>query len=374
MVDSNEVARKTSKIWFAQMLRGVAALLVVYRHLFETYWFSQDFNGSLLKNKNFSFNYHLTENWFLKFATYTWENFKFAWGTIGVGLFFIISGFVISFSISKRNSIDFLINRILRIYPVLIFVILLDIVFLYIYNNFILANNSYNPDWMNMLYNMSLILRVLNNSEFVDPVLWTLEVELFFYVIISVLGSKNICQIKYILFFYMCIFLLTVFLYEIKFSEKNVLNNIMLFIKNSLPHISMMFLGVFFYNLYKKNFKIIQIFPILLIIVAQYIVIYSMDENFIVYISSYIIALLIWCIAYYYQNNLKYNTLLNFFANISYSLYLSHQVIGYIFITVLLTYLNEYYSSIITFFISLFVAYIVYIISEKRAIYWSKNF
>lgn len=374
MVNSNEVARKTSKIWFAQMLRGVAALLVVYRHLFETYWFSQDFNGSLLKNKNFSFNYHLAENWFLKFATYTWENFKFAWGTIGVGLFFIISGFVISFSISKRNSIDFLINRILRIYPVLIFVILLDIVFLYIYNNFILANNSYNPDWMNMLYNMSLILRVLNNSEFVDPVLWTLEVELFFYVIISVLRSKNICQIKYILFFYMCIFLLTVFLYEIKFSEKNVLNNIMLFIKNSLPHISMMFLGVFFYNLYKKNFKIIQIFPILLIIVAQYIVIYSMDENFIVYISSYIIALLIWCIAYYYQNNLKYNTLLNFFANISYSLYLSHQVIGYIFITVLLTYLNEYYSSIITFFISLFVAYIVYIISEKRAIYWSKNF
>ena len=333
------------------MLRGIAALLVVYRHLFETYWFNKEFNGNLIGDKNFEFIHHLSENIFVQFASYTWKHFRSSWGTIGVGLFFLISGFVISFSISKRDSAHFILNRILRIYPVVFFVLLLDIIYLYSYNYIYQENHLYSIPWKDCFFNATLILRFLNNSPFIDPVLWTLEVELLFYIIVSCLTKLHIQNPKTFLAIYIFILVLSLILPLASTKNNLYINNILLFIQNSLPHLSMMFIGVYFYNLYTKNWRLnikyISIF--LSIIVIQYAYKYYYDKNFIVYISSYSIALLIWCFTYNFRDQLKHYSILNFFASISYSLYLNHQLLGYILITLFLKQFNEYISSLLSF-------------------------
>ena len=58
------------------------------------------------------------------------SNFPFSHGWLGVELFFIVSGFVITYSLYKTNKlINFFKFRIIRIYPVLI--LLLPIVYLF---------------------------------------------------------------------------------------------------------------------------------------------------------------------------------------------------------------------------------------------------
>ena len=373
-IKENERGKMTNKIWFANMLRGFAALLVVYRHLFETYWLNKEFNGNLIGDKNFTYPNHLSDNIFVKFASFTWESFHLSWGTIGVGLFFLISGFVISFSISKRTPFNFAINRILRIYPVVFIAIFLDIVVLYLYNYFYLDNHLYTVDLKNAFFNATLILRILNNSVFLDPVLWTLEIEFFFYIVVCITKSK-IQNYKAFLYIFYIILILTFLLPLIK-NNNFYLSNVLLFIKNSLPHISLMFIGVYFYNLYIKNWnfnlRFILIFSSLIVI--QYTYNLYLGTIFSFHISSYFISLLIWMGIYILQNKLHYNRILNFFASISYSLYLSHQLFGYILITILLKWFNSYYSSFLSFLACIILGGGIWLFIERQSIKWSKKF
>lgn len=360
-----------SKIWFANMLRGIAALLVVYRHIFECYWFDAGYNSKLLNDPQFHFPPITTENIFIKFASYTWENFRFAWGTVGVGLFFIISGFVISFSISKRNPLNFLMNRILRIYPVIFFVLFLDLIWLYVYNKIFIHNELFSLDWLNYFYNSSIFLRVIFKSPYIDPVLWTLEIELFFYIIMAFLTQSRISNIKWYLLLYLIILVSTIFLYNL-----HDINNLLYFIKSALPHLSMMLIGVFFYNYYTQHWKldIRYIGTVLSLIVIQYLYIYYKDKSFIVYISSYSIALFIWLLFYIFHKKLYYSRVLDFFASISYPLYLSHQVFSYICLTLLLKFFEPYFASVVTFLLTIALAAAISYSVERKSIIWSRKF
>ena len=112
-------------------------------------------------------------------------------GWVGVNLFFIISGFVVSHTLLKSsNAKDFIIKRITRIYPALW--LILPVVFLaqYFIPYSIFKSRS---TLANLVGSMTLVPpSVLNlpnivNFDWLTGVLWSLKVEMVFYVLCSIL-------------------------------------------------------------------------------------------------------------------------------------------------------------------------------------------
>src|SRR5258708_1706141 len=112
-------------------------------------------------------------------------------GTLGVPIFFVISGFVISYSLSRddyaiENYPRFLLKRIVRLHPPYIVTILL-IVGLGMFNWYhrFHADQTFQFNWTGAALNLGYL-----NSAFGYPwlsdVFWALAVELQFYLVIGI--------------------------------------------------------------------------------------------------------------------------------------------------------------------------------------------
>lgn len=95
-----------NKITFANQLRGIAALSVVVTHYFAVFFGMQD----VLAAQTFSPNMHFVPPAWTDYLYFRHFNF----GPFGVAVFFLISGFVIPFSIEKLSPRRFLVARAFR--------------------------------------------------------------------------------------------------------------------------------------------------------------------------------------------------------------------------------------------------------------------
>lgn len=141
------------KLESLQMLRAVAALLVVWAHSIDRFAHHPSFQASF---------YHL-------------QNL----GAVGVDIFFCISGFIMSTVACRSKSVaEFAVKRACRILPILWLLLLYHAVKSYIPFNTFLQN-----------------LLLLPNTEPVISLSWTLIFEWYFYVIlaISLLVDKTRC-------------------------------------------------------------------------------------------------------------------------------------------------------------------------------------
>lgn len=105
----------------------------------------------------------------------------FKYGSYGVQLFFIISGFVILMTATKRGAAHFVISRITRLYPA--FWVCVSLTALAIMWK---GGALFQVDLVQYILNLSMISGFIG-VEMVDGVYWTLLVELKFYALIFVL-------------------------------------------------------------------------------------------------------------------------------------------------------------------------------------------
>jgi len=139
------------------VLRGVAALAVVVFH----------YSG------------HCTR-YFSDFP------FNFTYGKYGVQLFFVISGFVIYFTLDKsKNWRDFAFSRFGRLFPAYWATLALLML-----NDIILNNNVW---WGGYAVNLTMLQKFLGYLD-IDIVFWSLAVELNFYVIMGILFTTRAIQ------------------------------------------------------------------------------------------------------------------------------------------------------------------------------------
>ena len=121
-----------------------------------------------------------------------WIRSVFQNGWIGVEVFFVISGFVITYSLLGSNYRfkdygKFLMKRILRIEPTYFFSIILILILGYL--------SSLNPGFKGKPFEISISLLFQHFGYFVDllgndwfnPVYWTLAIEFHYYLIIGLL-------------------------------------------------------------------------------------------------------------------------------------------------------------------------------------------
>lgn len=157
---------KNDRIWFCDELRGFSAFIVMFSH------FTIGFNSlhGYLFNPNDSID--IFPEWFLKYL--------FVDGALGVAIFFLISGFIIPFSLQKKSSLTFLIARAIRIYPVYIVSAFLTMLLGFIF---------YNWDYRSILLFLKSItlFRDWIGGPAIDGVLWTLEIEVKFYLYMAVM-------------------------------------------------------------------------------------------------------------------------------------------------------------------------------------------
>jgi exopolysaccharide production protein ExoZ len=141
-----------------QLLRAIAVLLVVYVHIIDS---SKKFSSS-------QWDFFYLENW----------------GAIGLDLFFVISGFIMTIIapryIATKNWKDFAFRRILRIVPLY-----------WVLSFFSLGYSVFNgsPVSFDRLIKTILFFPIFD-SRFVFPLIpvgWSLSLEMYFYLIIAIL-------------------------------------------------------------------------------------------------------------------------------------------------------------------------------------------
>lgn len=138
----------------------------------------------------------------------------FRYGYLGVNLFFIISGFVITQSLEKSGTlIEFWTKRIARIWPSLTIIISALFICGHLYK---FDNNSGVDTSLEALFSsLTLIDPRITGSFFsnftsttwVSGVLWSLAVEISFYLLISIIFHKiKFVYSKYIFYIFLFIF------------------------------------------------------------------------------------------------------------------------------------------------------------------------
>lgn len=122
------------------------------------------------------------------------------WGSIAVDVFFVTSGFLVTSSLlSRKNTIEFILSRALRIYPALITMVIVSVVLLGIFATELpFVSFIENPaTWTYIYKNMSLwsgvtgyLPGVFDSVPFANKVnasLWTLPFEVRMYGILAII-------------------------------------------------------------------------------------------------------------------------------------------------------------------------------------------
>lgn len=106
---------------------------------------------------------------------------KFAkYGYMGVSFFFMISGFVILLSVEHHKINVFIKARVIRLYPVYWFCLLLTIVIIVFFGQ---PENQIG--WKQFILNLTMVQKKLG-ADHVDPSYWTLWIEMKFYILVCV--------------------------------------------------------------------------------------------------------------------------------------------------------------------------------------------
>ncbi len=169
----------------------------------------------------------------------------------GVSIFFLISGYLIAMSYKRNSNLkDYIWNRVLRIYPALYMNIFLGVVILYIFGKV-----QFNFEFFSWLLGQMTIIQFYNIEMFrdfgigvINGSLWTISVELTFYILLPILFILYKKSIWFIVLLFIFSFLLGI--YDIN-DNHEIFSNKLLHI-SILPYLFIFIIGIGFYKFHEK--------------------------------------------------------------------------------------------------------------------------
>lgn len=264
------------------LLRGMAAFFVCFYHFtnFSTHW-----------------GYFLPEDAFARQIGF--------YGSNGVFIFFVISGFVIPMSLHKEKFKlqffhRFFMRRFVRVeipYIASIFVILLV--------NFIIASNmgwNFSLD-IKQIFLHFIYLIPWTNYEWINIIYWTLAIEIQYYILMAFLFLFLSHRYKWLRILGLLLFGASAFFFQ---------NHDLIFYYSPT-----FLLGITLFMLKTERLKWLEASLLLVLFTIETIYIHSLTIALFSILTVVIIAFV----------HLE-NKLTDFFGNISYSLYLIHGIIG----------------------------------------------
>jgi len=317
-------------------MRGLAALMVVVYH-YST-WHEQSLGYSS-----------------------TTPLFNFWQGSLGVELFFMISGFVIFMTIGNKTSItDFAISRFARLFPAYwVAVIFTSILLL------LAPIPGREITLVQAAVNLSMLQKWLGVPS-IDGVYWTLAVELSFYFLIGLCALTN--QLKNIVVWSACLLGAAILVWAaetyLALTTSNAIKHTFL-----LEYGNLFVAGIMFYLLilHRHGYRYHAIIGISLLVEAL-----LRPEAAPIVSAFYVMFYLL------YSNKIGFlqQKYLIYLGNISYSLYLIHQNFGYVVIDIMEQYglANSISVLIAPCVLSILISSLMYEYVERPGIKFFKRF
>lgn len=321
---------KAKNKWeWIQSIRGLAAILVVIFHM----WL-------YIKN-----TYKL-DNVFLDFFSITFiDSGKFA-----VALFFLISGYLLPYSMKGKTIKEFILNRFIRLYPTYWFSILLALFFV----------GGYSI--IQVIGNITMFQLFLRIPDMIGAY-WTLPIELLLYIG-CLFALRNLFNLQFIHKIFITFLGLTLIAaFARNYYDKPVPVAIFIILSISI-------LG-YYIRLYKEgeiNIKVINwsLISFIVAIIPICLMAYNKDwghnETWYRYVITYTLALIVFFVVAKYEMHCALFTEL---GKISYSTYLTHGVVIAAFTNYSNLFANMWLESIAMFCIILILAKVTYILIEK---------
>jgi peptidoglycan/LPS O-acetylase OafA/YrhL len=283
-----------------------------------------------------------------------WITKIFSFGHYGVQVFFIISGFIILYSLSNHNYktkdyFRFILKRLIRLEPPYL-ISLLGMVAYLIVREYLPSFNGLSliPDWNQFLLHLGYLIPYQNFYNWISPVYWTLGIEFQFYLIMGLLfvPFRQYYKISIILLSIIAVLPIQSHQFFITDHLKFFIAGMFLFLLHENPKDYFIILGMVVVGFALKNHVFVLSVFILMTIGVMWFSQFS-------------------------------NKFFDFFAKISYSLYLMHPFIGQPIINLgikkttgdVQNFLLVTTATLVTIGIS----YGVYWLVELPAVRWSKK-
>ena len=165
----NVKAIKATRIFFLDYLRIFAFVSVLIGHKFNSYLVAISNDVTI----------HSTPRLMASFLIPFMQS-----GGAGVVVFFLVSGYIITHVLQTEHSVEFLIKRIFRIYPLYIVAVLLWYI--------PLAIVGHTESVLTLILQLLLLGDFFGTPYALGGVEWTLRVEIIFYVFMMALSYLNI--------------------------------------------------------------------------------------------------------------------------------------------------------------------------------------
>lgn len=336
------------KINSIQFFRGFAALLVVFHHIMQQFYGFERTNAI--------------------------GDFFSDFGHFGVDIFFVISGFIMTYTLhgKKVSGIYFLKNRLVRILPAYYIFTLLFL--LLTFSN--IDSSAYYATIQSVLLSLAFFPHE-NPAPFlgVYPTLsvgWTLNVEMFFYLVLTVFISIKL-RLNQVLVATSCLLLAFPVLFLVLNLDvyKGVAGNWRLFEFVAGIAIAYIYLNfrVAFYSKRLQSLILTVMLTLLYIPIPQVLIDILMSSSLIYFALVYNTIL----------TKFKYfNKLGGYFGNLSYSIYLSHPIVLTLFIKYvdfrMLTFFEKSFILILVVLSIVYISHFSFIFIEKKLSNFFKNF
>lgn len=354
-----------SRIDFANTLRGFAALAVVISHYYGVFWSNRAAVEAITNAPALPLETHAIPGYI------SWLHILpiFNWGAYGVALFFIISGFVIPFSLQKMSWIGFSVNRILRIMPT--YFVGFSVTLLAI----LISSEYFSREWpfstREVLIHYIPGIRDLMWSRGIDGIVWTLEIEMKFYLVCTILIVWFRQQSLKVFFAPVALFAFALYLNRMIPIWGNTNTSawqLAMTYMTASQYIIYMFIGVLFHYLYRGKIDANKAYLGIGGLFAVFCVHwwagpYSANLGV---AWSYAFALLTFAFSYSFPHLFKSNRVFDFLADISYPLYVIHGVAGYIALRIMLDVgWKAWVSLLIVTAACLFLSWLLHVLIES---------
>ncbi|WP_095125167.1 acyltransferase [Pseudomonas sp. Irchel s3a12] len=289
-------------------------------------------------------------------------------GSYAVGLFFITSGFVVAASATVSSGSDFFVKRIFRLYPIAIAAVALRILSEY------LIDSPRNLDFENFLLSVSLFgSDVLPNEFLVEPIFWTLAIEVKFYLLIgfAYFFARAFKADLYSIALITLIFLAVGRVHIIPHHPMHQWATNFGVLASTLP---MLILGWIFWLFHSNQISLQKLIAglvgiLLVFSIAPFPIYVSLDKG----TPSWLLAFATFCYLIYFQNHCAflYNKIFQLLGRLSYSLYACHMAVA-----VLIKHFspeNNLITFIVFISVSLIVSYGVHVLIETPMVRFSKS-